>query len=117
MKSKNRSKAGWLLVGLGILLAVRMSFNIWRVYRSGSRISQAQAELDMAIKQQNELKGNLAWVQSPEFVEKEAREKLGMGKPGEVVLILPKFDEKPRSVEAAVLVNWQKWWSLYVGLP
>lgn len=105
------------MVGLGLLLAVRMGFNIWRVYRSGSRISQAKAELEVALKQQDELKNNLAWVQSPEFVEKEAREKLGMGKPDEVVLILPKFDEKPRSAEDPVLSTWQKWWTLYVGLP
>lgn len=114
--TKGRRYFGWILLGIGLLMAIQMSLNIWRVYRSGRRLEQARKQLDEAQRQQEELRKNLVYVQSPEFIEKEAREKLGMGRPGEVVLILPKFANKPSEISTPVLSSWQKWWRLYVGI-
>ena len=50
------------------------------------------------------------------FIEKEAREKLGLGKPGEVVVILPKVEQRPSNAPATEgKANWRKWWELYVA--
>ena len=56
-------------------------------------------------------KKRLVQVQSPEFIEKEAREKLGLGEP------LPSpSNPKPQIPNPNVdIPNWQKWWKLYIG--
>jgi hypothetical protein len=70
--------------------------------------------------QQQELAKDLNYVMSEGFVEKEAREKLLMSKPGEVVVLLPpeeerdeisseNFDEEERELE-----NWEKWVRLFL---
>ncbi len=116
IRGKNHSNMQLLLVVLGVGLAIRMSINIWRVYHSGQRLVIAQKELDKLQSDQAELQKTLSYVQTPEFVEKEAREKLGYGKEGEVVLIMPKFAEQPKVVEKEQLSPWQQWWKLYVGI-
>lgn len=110
---KSRRLMSWVIVALGLLAAFQMSLNIWKVYRSGSRIDQASKALETAKRQQQDLQKNLNYVQTSEFIEKEAREKLGMGRPGEVVLIMPKFDTKPQETGEPNLASWQKWWRLY----
>lgn len=116
--TKDHHWGSWILVILGLMVAIQMSLNIWKVYRSGRRISEAQKQLDEARKQQSQLQKDLTVVQSPEFIEKEAREKLGMGRPGEVVLILPKFPSAKYEAQSAKekLATWQQWWKLYVGI-
>ncbi len=100
---------------MGLLLAAKLSFNIYRIWRTGDRITQAQVELDKTKKEQAELKQRLAEVQTPEFVEKEAREKLGYGKDGEIIVIVPQIEPENREVEEQQ-ENWQKWWNLYIGI-
>lgn len=116
-KSKNHTNLYLVLVILGMGLALRMSVNIWRVYHSGQRLVLAQNELDRLTSEQETLQKTLSYVQTPEFVEKEAREKLGYGREGETVLIMPKFADQPKEVEKLQLSPWQQWRKLYIGLP
>jgi len=91
--------------------------NVWKLYKAGDKVEVARRELADAQAEQERLKTQLEYVQSDEFVEREAREKLGLGKPGETVVIVPtpgrvqdsgfKIQDEP---------NWRKWWRLY-GLP
>lgn len=55
-----------------------------------NRTKKAEEELLNLEKQKEELKKQLEYYQSEEYVEKIAREKLMLGKEGETVLILPK---------------------------
>ena len=64
-------------------------------------------------KKNEELKKILKSVQSPEFIEKQAREKLNMGKRGEVVVVLPKTENQRPKIENEELPNWQKWYKLF----
>lgn len=60
------------------------------------------------------LKQQLYFSKTPEFIENEAREKLGMVKPGEYIVLAPppKKDEK-KSVVIDNSPNWKKWWNLF----
>jgi len=118
-QSKSRRNLQIVLIVLGIGLALKMSVNIWRVYWSGQRLVQAQKALDLAQVEQDGLKKTLSYVRTPEFVEKEAREKLGYGREGEVVLIMPKFPDRTKGevLSAKNLPAWKQWWKLYIGLP
>ena len=107
----------WIIIGLGVFIAGRMGMNVWKLYKAGDKVEVARRELADAQAEQERLKTQLEYVQSDEFVEREAREKLGLGKPGETVVIVPtpgniqdsgfKIQDEP---------NWRKWWRLY-GLP
>ena len=77
---------GWVAV-VGMVLAIRSGLSVWRLYRAGERVKAARVELGVAGARNEELKKRLVEVQSPGWLEREAREKLGLGKPGEVVVI------------------------------
>lgn len=67
-------------------------------------------------KQENErLKSELSYVQTQEFVEKEARDKLFMTKPNESVVLGSEDAQKNDSsaTKEATKPNWKKWAELF----
>ncbi len=129
MKVKKNKLLYWILVGVMGVFMVRLVGSVWRLWKAGERIKQAELEVRNQESENQELKKRLAEVQSPEFIEKEAREKLGLGREGETIVVLPKQDEisniparnafgiadaggqYPISNEP----NWKKWWKVYMG--
>ena len=104
-----------MVLAMGVF-TVRLGGNVWRLWKAGERIKQAEQEVRKQELENSELKKRLAEVQSPEFIEKEAREKLGLGKLGEEIIVLPQQNaisniQYPISNEP----NWRKWWKVYVG--
>lgn len=111
---KQKSKwGGWVLVGVLLVMMVRLGGNVWRLWKAGDRLKQAEAEVDKETKENKQLKARLAQVQSPEFIEKEAREKLGLGQ-GEQIIAMPEVSAMP-AVPVIGEPNWRKWWKLYVS--
>ena len=91
--------------------------NVWKLYKAGDKVEVARKELAEVQAEQEKLKAQLEYVQSDEFVEREAREKLGYGKEGETLLVLPnqnstQYSEKSAQEEGP---NWRKWWKLYIA--
>lgn len=108
---------GWLIAVLGLALAVRTGSNVWTLYTSGNRLKETRQELVSAKTRNEELTLKLAEVKSPEYIEREAREKLGYGKEGEVILIMPEVIEQSSFARATEdKPNWRKWWDLYIGI-
>ena len=63
-----------------------------------------------------ELKKKLAEVQAPEFVEREARNKLNLSKEGETVILVDQTESTsntPASLTPLSSSNWKKWWHLF----
>ncbi|MBI2007373.1 MAG: septum formation initiator family protein [Candidatus Blackburnbacteria bacterium] len=58
----------------------------------GKAIDRAKERVEELKKEQEELLKTKEKVESDEFIEKEAREKLGLAKPGETVVVLPDED-------------------------
>ena len=111
-RMKQKSKwGGWVLVGVLLVIMVRLGGNVWRLWKAGDRIKEAEAGVRSQELENQELKKRLAEVQSPEFIEKEAREKLGLGEP------LP----SPPNLKSQIpnlnveIPNWRKWWKLYIS--
>ncbi len=74
----------------------------------------AQKELNYQKERNRRLKSELSYVQTEEFIEKQARDKLFMTKPNEAIVIVPKADENkilPKKIEEKP--NWRKWWELF----
>ena len=102
-----------------ILVSLMLVANIIRLWSNirerGNIISQAGDKLQAEEEKKEQLKRDLAKVQSLEYIEKEAREKLNLGKEGEYTVILPPI---PTSVLPTPTIidtspNWKKWASLF----
>lgn len=106
----------WIIIGLGVFIAGRMGVNVWKLYKAGDKVEVARKTLAEAQAEQEKLKAQLEYVQSDEFVEREAREKLGLGKPGETVVIVPSAPPVPSVSQSGGESNWRKWWKLYAGI-
>lgn len=100
-------------------MAVRLGQNVWRLSRSGERVESAKRELALAQAENDKLNKQLEIVKDPEFALGEAREKLGLGKPGEVVVILPSQSSNQAISNAKSpenILNWKLWWDEYIGI-
>lgn len=99
-----------------VWLIINYSLQIAKLWQSGKRIGEKKKELSLIEKKNNEFKESLEKVQSTEFIEKEAREKLGMSKEGERVVIMPQVGTNLEFTNEQISnePNWQKWWQLFV---
>ncbi len=60
------------------------------------------------------LKERLSYVKGNQFVEKEAREKLFMTRPGEFIVIGPASTPVGQEkIEIDTRPNWRRWWDLF----
>lgn len=109
---------------IGLYLIVSFSRDLWKLVQKEGQIQKADLRLEKLEDQNQELEKKAQEVQMPEFIEKEAREKLGLAKEGETVVILPEnFEQALRQAQGKLelssenasddLPNWQKWWKLF----
>ena len=107
-----------LIIGFGLLIAVRTTGGILRLITAGKEVEMAQTELNSTEAENEKLKQRLTEVNSPEFVIKEAKKKLGMGAPGDTIVLSPEEIENGQlTIENdEVEANWKKWWKLYVRI-
>lgn len=108
---------GLFLVSLVFVINLfRKTFDL---IKAEKRVSQTQEKLEQVKKENEELKKTRNYYQSEEFLEEQIRNKLGMAKPGEKVLVLPekfKEDQNNKTEKEEELVNipnWQKWLALF----
>lgn len=86
----------------------------------GSSLDEARASVQKLEKEQARLLELKEHVESQAFVEKEVREKLGMAKEGDVVVVLPPDDvlrklapslEKETFIEEYAI--WERWTKMF----
>jgi cell division protein FtsB len=107
-----------LIIIFSLYLIVSLSREIVDLIKKEKIIEEEQLKLEKLEVGTQVLREQLDYVQSEEFVEKEAREKLGMSKEGETIVILPEdFEEmveaSHKKNEPEELPNWKKWLSLF----
>ena len=100
---------------IGILLVI--NFNLLKSsYESATKLSQINGDQDKIKELEKvnvDLKSQLKETDSTFFVEKEARDKLGLGKQGEVAVVVEGATDKSTSKEESQpLSNFQKWLKL-----
>lgn len=110
-----------IVIGLIVLVLLVIAYNlikqIMEATKSGERLSQAaDAVYQLEIKNKG-LKQKLIQIQSPEFIEEEVRNRLGLAKAGETVVVIP--EDRLKSVLGASssaqirLPNWLGWWKVF----
>jgi cell division protein FtsB len=99
----------WLFFLVGKTL-----YENWRVNKEVVALQQTIEETEQANR---EMKARIKYYQSDDYKEKIARERFGLQKPGEeVVIIVP--ENKPAEVEEVKKddrTNYQKWWDYFFG--
>lgn len=109
-----------LLRGLLILFCLTLSINLVRSYinltQKGDVVIETKKKLQEAKDKQDQLKRELAMVESPEYIEKQAREKLNLGKEDEIVLILPSVSPfiTPTPIPQPDFPTWRKWVNVFL---
>jgi len=120
MKKQEGGIRGWLLIILGVFLAVKLALNLWGLVQKGKSVSEVSRELAAAEAENATLKEKMALVTSPEFAEREARDRFGYGREGETIMIIPSVtpDSKAKSNPdvPADEANWRKWVRLYIRI-
>lgn len=109
----------WLILAVGLIMALRVGTNVVRLHKLGAQVVEAERQLDSAKLKNADLKQKLEQAQTPEYLEKEVRNRLGYAKEGETVIIIPKEELSTwgdlTSTDEAGLSNPLKWWKLYFG--
>lgn len=110
---------GALLVVLFVSAFAKEFFRRYEIQREIVALEQEAATLET---RQTELRGLVEYFQSDAYKESEARERLGLQKEGESVIIIPNAEETPHliapsssSASAAKETerNIEKWWNYF----
>jgi len=120
LKEKLGVYSNYLLIFIFLLMLVSLIRNVLRVVESNKRIGKAQDQVEKLKKENEELEEKLAVTRSEGYIEKQLRDKLGLAKEGEIVIVLP--DEKiletlaPKLEEEEETLpdpNWKKWLKMF----
>lgn len=111
----------WGIVVMGLILAFSLVRSLNKILGSSEKITQAQNDLASLQKENIELNETLNDVTSVEFIEGQARDKLGLAKKGEIVVVLPdedklrrmapKIEEREQSLPDPI---WKQWLKLFI---
>ncbi len=102
-----------------IALATNSARRIMTFRTTSASVVQVKAQLEQLKKENEDLKKELEYKKSDQFVEEEIRNKLGMTKPGESVVMVPKDqtgNQLPETRDQNKEPNWQKWWNIFFGV-
>ena len=103
-----------------IVLINNLARSIYDLWKKQDLITSAQKGLEAEKAENARLKRELTIASKPDFIEKEARDKLGLAKEGEIVLVLPDNETLkklapviPDEEEVTLKPNWKKWIDLF----
>ena len=102
---------------VSVLLIVNSTKRLLTFRTTAQKVNEAQARLEKLRAQNEQLKRELEYKKSQEFAEAEIRNKLGLAKEGEAVVIIPGNDESQKSEVRSGKwePNWKKWQKLFFG--
>lgn len=108
----------FLLILIGSIFIINnLIHSIYNLWQKRDLLTSAQKQLEEEKKENWDLKNKLSQVQSLEFVEKEARNRLFMVKPGENQVIISKdmlkASESGKIKHPENKANWEKWLELF----
>lgn len=112
-------KKTWFILAIlfSLYLIVSLSRSIWQLYRAGDQVFEAEKVKHVEVNRNLELKKELEASKSGDFVERVARDKLNMARPGEVALIVPDVKNEDDSKQDNKIIveeaNYRKWIRLF----
>lgn len=120
VKERLRGYWGYLIVFVSILLLFSLLKNLTKISEIKKSIQKEEGKLEKLKKENERLKRQALEVESAEFIERQLRDKLGLARKGEIVLVLPDEEtlrklapEIPEEEETLPEPNWKKWLKLF----
>lgn len=111
----------YALLGLVVLLAITLIKNILKSVEIKKRIETEKINIEKMKQDNADLAQKVAEIQSQAYIEQQLRDKLGLAKPGEIVVVLPDTatleklaPEAPIEQETLPDPNWKKWLKLFL---
>lgn len=104
------------IIAIIILLIVikNNASSIFRTLEDENTAENLKEKLVSEQKKNQFLKEHLFYVKTDQFVEEEARDKLGMSRPGEYIVIAPTANPlNQEKIEIDNKPNWQQWLELF----
>ncbi len=101
-----------------VIVIKNLLVSIYSIWQKQDVLLQDQQKLVQEKQVNEDLKGKLKAVQTSEFIEKEARNKLFFVKPGEQEVIIPHTDYDTNTSKAnhSQLAPWQQWFNLFFSI-
>ena len=105
-----------------VFLVLASSFvkSVRRIRDGDTQIKKTENRLNKIDEENKKLAEQLQITQSEEFMEKQLRDKLGLAREGEIILVLPEHEivkklapTLPNEESVTLKPNWQKWVELF----
>lgn len=113
-------KIRWIVILVSLFMIISLSQSVVDLLEKRAIVKQEQERLSDLKEKHEELTKKFEMVQTPAFIEKEARERLGMAKDGETVIIMGDSSLPQQQAEGKVLndlsrpeSNWKRWWQVF----
>lgn len=112
-----------IIVPIVLLFVLSGSFikGLKRAKETQKLIQKTQSRLQKAKEENQNLQSQLEFTQSQQFIEEQLRNKLGLAKEGEIILVLPDNETLaklaptiPEEQEQKPQPNWKKWAQLFL---
>ena len=113
-----------LYAAVALFLGYSLVNNLRLLLKARSNLSIAQQNLEEETEKNKELNRELSDAQKTIYIERVARDTLGLAQEGEITLVLPPQEElrklsprifkKNRGAELEETPNWQKWLQLFM---
>ncbi len=120
IKARLKTYSNIVFVVISLLMLVSLARNIIKVKEAKERLKEKEEYIEKIGEENEELGQRVATFKSEAFIEKQLRDKLGLAKEGETIVVLPdeetvkKFapsDEKEEEILPDP--NWKKWLKLF----
>lgn len=111
----------WAAAALVVVMLAQFGRAMVKRYEIAHEVKQLQADIHSYQQKNVELKQVISYLESPDFQERQAKEKLNRQQPGEqTVIIAPSTNTETtptnaRSAAAAAETNPQAWWAYLFG--
>jgi cell division protein FtsB len=106
-----------ILFILGLVVILGMSRSLFNLWKRRDIVVERKTALEAVEAENVRLKKSLEEAQTPEFIEKQAREKLNLAKPDDVVVIVAKATASGSFLQEGERVrekpSWRVWWELF----
>lgn len=104
-----------LFLAINLFVAVGLANSVYDLWKRRDIVRQRAAVLNRVKDENRQLKEDLAEAQTPEFIEREARNRLNLAKPGESIVIMetPPAATQSAQVETTQVPTWRAWWRLF----
>ena len=104
------------IISILLFSIVALTKNIWDSYRRVSDLNEIREEEKSLVQGTEQLKKELEHRKSKNFIEEEARNKLGLSKPGESIYVVetePNDSVEDVQAQEEERSNWQHWLKIF----